>query len=328
MMAVVDPYQEWLGIPPEQQPPNHYRLLGLPLFTDDPYVIAHAAHQRFTDIRAKQTGEHALLSQRIFDEIVAAEACLLNPETKAAYDAELRSQYLVAQRPSQLYVSPYSVPDQQTYETPPTSPPPPPVSPPVPSATSQSVAPPVPLATSQIETPANGDHVEEGGPSRSKVAIRFSGLLVVAGIGLLLGYKSLPAVVQVIMYKLLPPFALAAIVVSLLIYIRLLLPAGRKWVAQRGERTAIPSDRGEGTAFEAKPWSNRVDAVADQSGIEKPMTPLSEFTRLVRLVIAHRHVVQEPPVAFAVLSAVIVLVYVALLLVTGFQTSKWEGWAQ
>ena len=23
-----DPYHIWLGIPPEEQPPNHYRLLG------------------------------------------------------------------------------------------------------------------------------------------------------------------------------------------------------------------------------------------------------------------------------------------------------------
>jgi hypothetical protein len=28
----VDPYDEWLGIPPKDQPPNHYRLLGLELF--------------------------------------------------------------------------------------------------------------------------------------------------------------------------------------------------------------------------------------------------------------------------------------------------------
>ena len=24
-----DPYHQWLGIPPEQQPPDHYALLGL-----------------------------------------------------------------------------------------------------------------------------------------------------------------------------------------------------------------------------------------------------------------------------------------------------------
>ena len=24
-----DPYHKWLGIPPKQQPPDHYRLLGV-----------------------------------------------------------------------------------------------------------------------------------------------------------------------------------------------------------------------------------------------------------------------------------------------------------
>jgi hypothetical protein len=27
-----DPYRKWLGIAPADQPPNHYRLLGLDLF--------------------------------------------------------------------------------------------------------------------------------------------------------------------------------------------------------------------------------------------------------------------------------------------------------
>jgi hypothetical protein len=28
-MAGFDPYHVWLGIPPHEQPPNHYRLLGI-----------------------------------------------------------------------------------------------------------------------------------------------------------------------------------------------------------------------------------------------------------------------------------------------------------
>ena len=30
MSADFDPYQKWLGIPPAEQPPTHYRLLNLP----------------------------------------------------------------------------------------------------------------------------------------------------------------------------------------------------------------------------------------------------------------------------------------------------------
>ena len=29
-----DPYYRWLGIPPEEQPPDHYRLLGVKVFED------------------------------------------------------------------------------------------------------------------------------------------------------------------------------------------------------------------------------------------------------------------------------------------------------
>ena len=38
-MADFDPYYRWLGIPPEEQPAHHYRLLGLTLFESDRAVI-------------------------------------------------------------------------------------------------------------------------------------------------------------------------------------------------------------------------------------------------------------------------------------------------
>ena len=45
-MKTVDPYYEWLGIPPKDQPPNHYRLLGLELFEENRSVIDAAANRR------------------------------------------------------------------------------------------------------------------------------------------------------------------------------------------------------------------------------------------------------------------------------------------
>ncbi|HQU45105.1 MAG TPA: hypothetical protein PK867_19985 [Pirellulales bacterium] len=39
MMQAFDPYHKWLGIPPKDQPPNHYRLLGIELFEEDLEVI-------------------------------------------------------------------------------------------------------------------------------------------------------------------------------------------------------------------------------------------------------------------------------------------------
>ncbi len=43
MSADFDPYYTWLGIPPEQQPPDHYQLLGLRRFEDNAAVIESAA---------------------------------------------------------------------------------------------------------------------------------------------------------------------------------------------------------------------------------------------------------------------------------------------
>lgn len=60
MAQAFDPYHKWPGIAPKDQPPNHYRLLGIELFEDD------------------------------CDELAAARVCLLKPEGKAEYDARLR----------------------------------------------------------------------------------------------------------------------------------------------------------------------------------------------------------------------------------------------
>ncbi len=62
MASDFDPYHKWLGIPPEEQPPNHYRLLGVKLFEDDPEVIEAAADQRMGHLRTFQTGKRAALS--------------------------------------------------------------------------------------------------------------------------------------------------------------------------------------------------------------------------------------------------------------------------
>jgi formylglycine-generating enzyme required for sulfatase activity len=81
---------EWLGIPPSEQPPNYYRLLGIPLFVDNPRVVENAADQRMGHLRTFQTGPHAAESQRLLNEVAAARICLLNPDKKAAYDERLR----------------------------------------------------------------------------------------------------------------------------------------------------------------------------------------------------------------------------------------------
>ena len=92
-----NPYHKWLGIPHNHQPPNHYRLLGIENFESDGDVITHAADQRMAHVKSFHAGPHSDLSQKILNEIAAARACLHDPQSKAAYDTELRT----AQKPRQ-----------------------------------------------------------------------------------------------------------------------------------------------------------------------------------------------------------------------------------
>jgi len=92
MSEPFDPYYTWLAIPPEEQPPDFYRLLGVPRFESNPEVIQHASDQRMGHLRGFQTSRHSALSQKLLNEIAAARLCLLNARRKAAYDARLRKR--------------------------------------------------------------------------------------------------------------------------------------------------------------------------------------------------------------------------------------------
>ena len=85
-----DPYYQWLGIPPEEQPPNHYRLLGIRLFEENSEVIQNASDRQMVHLRTFQNGPRAAQSQKLLNEVAAAKLCLLSPDKKATYDAHLR----------------------------------------------------------------------------------------------------------------------------------------------------------------------------------------------------------------------------------------------
>ena len=87
-----DPLHKWLGIPPSEQPPNDYRLLGLANFEDDPDVIDAAADRDLTFLHDLTNGEHGDLAEELSNRISAARIRLLNKKKKAEYDAELRAQ--------------------------------------------------------------------------------------------------------------------------------------------------------------------------------------------------------------------------------------------
>ena len=94
-----DPYRKWLGIPPEDRPPNHYRLLGIAIFEDDQDVISNAADRQMSHVRTFQGGKNSQLSQKILNELSAAKVCLLNSATKQEYDDRLREVRAVTAAP-------------------------------------------------------------------------------------------------------------------------------------------------------------------------------------------------------------------------------------
>ena len=92
MPKPIDAYHQWLGIPPAEQPPNAYRLLGVRPFEADLGVIRTAADRQMIHLRTYQLGEYSDLSQRLLNEVASARAQLLEPNRKAEYDRRLSSQ--------------------------------------------------------------------------------------------------------------------------------------------------------------------------------------------------------------------------------------------
>src|ERR1700677_3070646 len=85
----MDFYQLLLGIPPAEQPPNHYRLLGLRLFEPNPDAIQVASDRQMAHLNALHAGSYAGYAQRLLSEVTTARACLLRPDLKAVYDHQL-----------------------------------------------------------------------------------------------------------------------------------------------------------------------------------------------------------------------------------------------
>lgn len=96
MPEPIDAYHTWLGIPPDEQPPHAYRLLGVRAFEADLGVIRTAADRQMAHLRTYQLGECSDLSQRLLNEVAAARARLLDPTKKAEYDRRLSRQLEVA----------------------------------------------------------------------------------------------------------------------------------------------------------------------------------------------------------------------------------------
>ena len=77
-----DPYHRWLGIPPEEQPAHHYRMLGLELYEADPEVIQEACDKQMTHVQTHKTGPYSHESQEMLNELARVKITLMNEERR------------------------------------------------------------------------------------------------------------------------------------------------------------------------------------------------------------------------------------------------------
>ena len=85
----LDVYRDWLGIKETARPLNHYQLLRLPQFEDDPSKVRKHYRQMNAHVRKFATGEFASQSQALLNELAKAMLCLTDARRKAEYDASL-----------------------------------------------------------------------------------------------------------------------------------------------------------------------------------------------------------------------------------------------
>ena len=148
MAEQFDPYYQWLGIPQEERPINKYRLLALQVFESDEDVIANAADRQMAFIRTFQSGSHSAESQMLLNELSSARVTLLNKQSKAEYDQQLRQTLGAREYRSTAPPVPQTPGQDASVLVPPPVPPAPgqalPVPPLDPSSASRKSAPPAP----------------------------------------------------------------------------------------------------------------------------------------------------------------------------------------
>lgn len=172
-----DPYYKWLGIPPRDQPPHHYRLLGIELFESDRDVIDAAANRVMSYLKDLAIGDDAQHSQKLLNEVARVRLCLLNRKKKDEYDTQLRSKLDADEK--QQAPEPPATPRESLHA--------PPGPPPAPPALSPAAAVPAlklnrdkPVRRPTKKPPRTSD-TERPSPPKSRVP-----LLIVAGAAFIL----------------------------------------------------------------------------------------------------------------------------------------------
>ncbi|MCA9135721.1 MAG: hypothetical protein KDB00_03155 [Planctomycetales bacterium] len=86
-----DLYQEWLEIPADRLPPNHYALLGLDDYEADEARIEAAAKSRSAYLHQIAAGPQRKIVQDMLGQVAIARRTLMSGEKRQKYDNSLRS---------------------------------------------------------------------------------------------------------------------------------------------------------------------------------------------------------------------------------------------
>ena len=88
-MATLDVYRDWLGIKEPERPLNHYQLLRLKKFEDDPDKIRAHYRKLNAHVRKYSSGQYGTQSQELLNELAKAMLCLTDVKRKGEYDVTL-----------------------------------------------------------------------------------------------------------------------------------------------------------------------------------------------------------------------------------------------
>ena len=89
MAKTLDVYRDWLKIAEPARPLNHYQLLRLKKFEDDPAKVREHYRAMNAHVRKYAAGEFAKQSQDLLNELAKAMLCLTDARRKGEYDASL-----------------------------------------------------------------------------------------------------------------------------------------------------------------------------------------------------------------------------------------------
>lgn len=89
MSKTLDVYRDWLKIAEPARPLNHYQLLRLKKFEDNPAKVREHYRAMNAHVRKFASGEYAKQSQDLLNELARAMLCLTDATRKGDYDASL-----------------------------------------------------------------------------------------------------------------------------------------------------------------------------------------------------------------------------------------------